>query len=47
MFQKESFRKKIIIITFDDKVKHEKLQYDINSEAAKKSALSSVKVDKF
>ena len=31
----------------DDKVRDEKLQYDINSEDAKISALSSGKVDKY
>ena len=30
----------------DDKTKDEKLQYDINKEAAKISALSSCKIDK-
>ena len=29
----------------DDKIRDEKLQYDINSEAAKVSALSSGKID--
>ena len=33
-------------MTIDDKVKDEKIQYDINREAAKISALSSGKVDK-
>ena len=31
----------------DDKIKDEKLQYDINGEAAKISALSSSKIDKY
>ena len=31
----------------DDKVKDEKLQYDINRELAKISALSSGKIDKY
>ena len=31
---------------FDDKIREEKLQYDINREAAKISALSSGKIDK-
>ena len=31
----------------DDKTKDEKLQYDINREAAKLSALSSGKIDKY
>ena len=30
----------------DDKIRDEKLQYDINREAAKMSALSSEKIDK-
>ena len=34
-------------MTIDDKIKDEKLQYDINSEAAKMSALSSGKIDKY
>ena len=31
-------------MTIDDKIRDEKLQYDINREAAKISALSSVKL---
>ena len=34
-------------MTIDDKVKNEKLQYHINREAAKVSALSSDKIDKY
>ena len=34
-------------MTIDDKIKYEKLQYDINREAAKISALSSGKIDKY
>ena len=34
-------------MTIDDKIKDEKLQYDINREAAKISALSSGKNDKY
>ena len=34
-------------MTIDDKIKDEKLQYDINREAAKISALSSGKIDKY
>ena len=34
-------------MTTDDKIKDEKLQYDINREAAKVSALSSDKIDKY
>ena len=35
------------IMTTDDQIKGEKLQYDINREAAKISVLSSGKVDKY
>ena len=34
-------------MTIDDKIKDEELQYDINREAAKISALSSGKTDKY
>ena len=34
-------------MTIDDHIRDEKLQYDINREAAKISALSSGKIDKF
>ena len=34
-------------MTIDDQIKSEKLQYDINREAAKISALSSGKFDKY
>ena len=34
-------------MTIDDKIRDEKLQYDINREAAKISALSCLKIDKF
>ena len=34
-------------MTIDDKIKDEKLEYDINGEAAKMSALSSGKIDKY
>ena len=34
-------------MTIDDQIRDEKLQYDINREAAKISALSSGKIDKF
>ena len=37
----------IKIMTIEDQIKDEKLQYDINREAAKISALSSVKIDKY
>ena len=34
-------------MTVEDQIKYEKLQYDINREAAKISALSSSKIDKY
>ena len=34
-------------MTIDDEIRDEKLQYDINREAAKISALSSRKIDKY
>ena len=34
-------------MTIDDKMRDEKLQYDINREAAKIPALSSGKIDKY
>ena len=34
-------------MAIDDKIRDEKLQYDINREAANISALSSVKIDKY
>ena len=34
-------------MTFDNQIKDEKLQCDINREAAKISALSSGKIDKY
>ena len=34
-------------MTIDDKIRNEKLQYDINREPAKVSALSSGKTDKY
>ena len=34
-------------MTNDDKIKDEKLQYDINREEAKKLALSSGKIDEY
>ena len=34
-------------MTNEDKIKDEKLQYNINREAAKISALSSGKIDKY
>ena len=36
-----------LIMAIDDKIKDEKLQYDINREVTKVSALSSGKVDKY
>ena len=37
----------IQIMTIDDQIRDKKLQYDINREAAKTSALSSGKIDKY
>ena len=34
-------------MTIADKIRDEKLQYDVNREAAKTSALSSLKIDKY
>ena len=34
-------------MTIDDKIEYEQLQYDINREAAKISALSPGKIDKY
>ena len=34
-------------MTIDDKIKDEKVQYDINREAAKILALASRKIDKY
>ena len=34
-------------MTIDDKIRDEKLQYDINREAGKISTLSSGKIDKY
>ena len=34
-------------MTIEDRIKDEKLQYDINREAAKLSALLSGKIDKY
>ena len=34
-------------MTIDDKIKDKKIQYDVNREAAKISALSSRKIDKY
>ena len=34
-------------MTIDDQIRNKKLQYDINREAAKISALSSGKIDKY
>ena len=36
-----------LIMTIDEKVREEKLQHDIIREAAKISALSSAKIDKY
>ena len=48
-----SFRKNLLVriqkltMAIDDKIRNEKLQYDINREARKISALSSGKIDKY
>ena len=34
-------------MTIDDKIRDEKMQYDINREAAKMSVLSSEKIEKY
>ena len=34
-------------MTIDDQIRDERLVYDINREAAKISALSSIKIDKY
>ena len=48
MFQKESFGKnRKPNHDIDDKIRDEKLQYDINRKAAKISALSSGAIDKY
>ena len=48
-FRKNIFLEKIsnLIMTLDDKTRDEKLQYDVNREAAKISALSSGKIDDY
>ena len=47
-FRKNLSRKNIkITMTVNDKIRDEKLQYDINKDAAKISALSSGKIDKY
>ena len=47
-FRKNLLRSYVIkIITIEDQIKDEKLQYDINRETAKISALSSGKLDKY
>ena len=40
-------KKKKLIVTIEDEIKDEKLQYGINREAAKISALSSGQIDKY
>ena len=47
-FRKNLFKRiYILIMTIDDKIRNEKLQYDINREAGKISALSSGKINKY
>ena len=36
-----------VIMTIDDKIRYKKLQYDINRETSKRSALWSGKIDKY
>ena len=36
-----------LILTVDEKIRDKKIQYNINREAARKSALSSGKIDKY
>ena len=36
-----------LIMTIDDKIRNEKLQYDVNRQAARISALSSSKIEKY
>ena len=36
-----------LILTVDEKIRDKKIQYNINREAARKSALSSDKIDKY
>ena len=45
----QTFRKNIqnLIMTTDDTVRDENMQYDINGEAVQISALSSGKIDKY
>ena len=47
-FRKNLLERRLkLIIAIDDKIRDEKLQYDINREAAKISALSSGQIDKY
>ena len=47
-FRKSFFQKEHkIVMNLDDRIRDKKLQYDINKEAAKRSALSSGKIDKY
>ena len=46
LFRKNLLERIQLIMTIDDKIKDEKLQYDINREGAKISALFSRKIDK-
>ena len=48
-FQEEYFgkNKKELIVTTDDKIRDEKLQYNINREVAKISAFSPGKINKY
>ena len=46
-FRKNLFNNIIKIMTINDQIRDEKLQYDINREAAKILALSSGKIQKY
>ena len=46
-FRENVLEKIYKLMTIEDKIRDEKLQYDINREAARTPALSSSKVDKY
>ena len=41
------YNKTIFLLVIDDKTRDKKLKYDVNREAAKMSAFSSRKIDKY
>ena len=45
-FSKNLLEKKKLVMAIDDNIRDEKLEYDINKEAARWSGLSSCKIDK-